>query len=276
MAQGKAKASLLGIQGIVGHRTAPDWDFLYEVSSIKNSNYEIGDKVVTPDGRTFRYCKSHDACDTYKANVFYNAIPATGIDYAVLAEAASKGDKSVLLTSSAIAQTEDVLRGGTIIITENDSATNQIRGIIGNTACDAGGTCRIYLDAALTADVTTSWYGYCMPSPYSAVTKTSITAIEGGTGKGRVGFVGYAAAVVNAADLYHWEQTAGLISASLYGSAVGQTQYMREVVFRYDGNLIHRGSSGITGLEAQLAGYIVDNNALDNGATIIMLTGLEP
>lgn len=274
MAKGKSKRTLLGIQGVVGHKEAPDWSFIYDVSLIKDPKWDIGDLVETPDGRKFRYCKSYDACDTFKANAFFNAIPATGIDYAVLAEGAAIGDKSVLLTSSAIAQTLDGLRGGHINF-GTDNALVQQRGIVGNTVCAIGGTCRIYLDAPLILALTTSDYAFCMPSPYSAVTKTNINAIEGGAGKGRVSFVGYAAAAVSAANMYHWEQTAGQICASLYGSAVGKTQYMREVVFRYDGNLIHRGASGITGLEAQLAGYIMDNNTLDNGATVIMLTGLE-
>lgn len=271
MSRGKAKANYVGIKGDVVGQSVPSWNFLYEVSTVRNPRYNIGDKVTTPDGRVFFYSLSVGVCDTYVANVFYNAIPATGIDYAVLAEGAALGDNSVLLTSSAIVQTLDGLRGGTIIITENDGATNQIRGIIGNTACAIGGTCRIYLDAALTAAVTTSWYAYCMPSPYSNVIGAQYLAALDNNAVGRVSFVGYAAAPVNAASLYHWEQTWGPYSCSLYGSAVGQTQYYREVVFRHDGNLMQRGASGITGLEAQTAGFIMDNNALDNGATVIML-----
>ncbi|GAG61232.1 unnamed protein product [marine sediment metagenome] len=76
--------------------------------------------------------------------------------------------------------------------------------------------------------------------------------------------------------MYHWEQTAGQISCSLQaGKGVGETQYAREVVFQHDGNLMHRGTSGVNGLEAQTAGYIMDDNLDDNGATVIMLTGLE-
>jgi hypothetical protein len=270
MSKGKQKVNYVGSAADVVSQGKPSWSFLYEVSTIRNPRYNIGDRVVLPDGRVFRYCKSGAVCDTFKANVFYNAIPATGIDYAVLAEGAAKGDDSVLLTSSAIAQTLDGLRGGNInITTGSDDGRDQQRGIIGNTACSIGGTCRVYLDAPLTEAVTTSWYAYCMPSPYSDVRRTD--EIEGGGGKGKVSFVGYAAAKVNAANLYHWEQTWGPLSCSLYGSAVGKTQYMREVVFRYDGNLIHRGATGITGLEAQTAGFILDNNTADNGATFIML-----
>lgn len=242
-------------------------------TSEATQRYIYGTRSLTWDGRVFKYCLSHDACDTYKANAFFNAIPATGIDYASIAAPAAAGDTSVILDNGAtVAQTLNGLAGGTIVLTEDDNATVQIRGITGNTVAALSAECTVYLDAPLNAAITTAdWSAYCMPSPYSAVTKTNINAIEGGAGKGRVGFCGYAAAAVSAADLNHWEQTWGPISASLYGSAVGKTQYMREVVFRYDGNLIHRGASGITGLEAQTAGFIMDNNTADNGATIVML-----
>lgn len=287
MAKGKSKRTLLGIQGVVGHKETPDWSFIYEVSKIRDPKWNIGDLVETPDGRKFRYCLSYDACDTFKANVFFNSLGTraqdVGVDWSALVKAAAIGDKSVVVT---LPSTRDVaadsLRGGLILLsiaTGGDNATNQQRLIVGNTAGVASGTMTVYLDAGLVSDLTTSSYMRLMPSPYSAVTKTAINAIEGGAGKGRVSFVGYAAAPVNAANLYHWEQTAGQIAASHHGVAgavVGEQQYKREVVFRYDGNLIHRGATtGITGLEAQTAGYIMDNNTDDNGAKVFMLTGLE-
>lgn len=248
----------------------------YGVYAVETTQrHAFGRRTLTWDGRVFKYSKSHDACDTYKANAFFNAIPATGIDYAqynIAQDADAKATSVVVDNGATVAQTLNGLAGGTIVITEDDNATVQIRGIIGNSVAALSAECTIYLDAPLIADITdAAWSAYCMPSPYSAVTKTNITAIEGGAGKGRVGFCGYAAAAVNAASLFHWEQTWGPISASCYGAEVGKTQYYREVVFRYDGNLIPRTGAGIEGNEAQPAGFIMDNNTADNGATIIML-----
>lgn len=242
---------------------------VYAVEATQRFVY--GTRSLTWDGRVFRYSKSHDACDTYKANAFFNAIPATGIDYASIAAGAAAGDTSVILDNGAyVAQTLNGLAGGTIVITEDDNATVQIRGITGNTVAAISAECTIYLDAPLNAAITTAaWSAYCMPSPYSAVTKTFIAAIEGGAGKGKVGFCGYAAAAVTVADRFHWEQTWGPISASTYGAEVGKTQYHRQVYFRYDGNLMHRTAGA--GDLGQLAGFIMDNNTLDNGATIVML-----
>lgn len=267
MSKGRAIVEKPGLQGRVSYETASQWDYIYRVSTIKDPKWDIGDKVDLPDGRRFRYCLSGAACDTSKANVFYNAIPATGIDYAVLAADAAKGDTKVVLTNQGtVAQTLDGLKGGLIVITEGDPATTQQRLIIGNTAGGVSDEITIYLDAGLTAAVTTSWYGYCMPSEYSDVRRTGGT-IE----NGKVSFVGYAAAPVNAASLYHWEQTAGKLSCDLYGAEVGKTAYWRDVMFRYDGNLIPRDDDNADGLQAQRAGYIMDNNRADNGATVIML-----
>ena len=54
----------------------PNINFLYEVSSTKNVDYDIGDSVVLPDGRVFFYCLSGGACDTFVANQFAVEIPA--------------------------------------------------------------------------------------------------------------------------------------------------------------------------------------------------------
>ena len=261
-----ARTNYLGNAGLVQSIDQGSWDFLYRVSTVKDPKWNIGDRVVQPSGKVFYYCKSGDVCDTYKANVFHNAIPATGIDWSLLYEGAAQGDLSIKMTNQGVvAQTKDGLAGGHIDITEADDGTNQQRGVIGNTAGGVSDIITIFLDARLTAAVTTSWRAYCMPSPFSDVRRTD--ALE----NGKRSFVGYAAAPVTAADMYHWEQTWGQLSCSQYGSAVGKTAYMREVVFRYDGNLIHRGATGATGLEAQTAGFILDNNTADNGATVIML-----
>ena len=78
MSKGKPIADTLGYPGQVVYDTATQMIDLYEVSVIKNPKYDIGDKIDLADGRVFRYCLSGDVCDTYKANIFYNAIPATG------------------------------------------------------------------------------------------------------------------------------------------------------------------------------------------------------
>lgn len=238
-------------------------------------NCLVATRRVTWDGRVFRYSLSGNECDTFQANVFKNAIGTgagdVGIDWSALAASAAIGATSIVMTNQGghtIAA--NALVNGLLIMNSTGGTENnhiQQRRITANTAATLTGTCTISfaepLVRALTAAVS---YAYCMPSPYSDVRKCRLTHETG-----KISFCGYSAGEVATAALYHWEQTWGMISCALYGSAVGKTQYMRDVVFRYDGLLIHRGASGATGLEAQRAGFIVDHNDADNGATMIML-----
>lgn len=267
MSKGKSITVTPGRSGLVSYETAGQWDYLYRVSAIKDPKWDIGDKVELPDGRKFRHCLSGAACDTFLGNVFFNALGATGMDWSVLTQDEVAGATSIIMTNQGVvAQTKDGLKGGSIAITENDNATTQEYGIIGNTAGGVSDEITVYLDAGLAAAVTTSWYAYCMPSPYSDIRAGNPL---GATNGKKVSWVGYAAAVVNAAGLYHWEQTAGPRSCSLYGAEVGKTSDHRDVVFHYDGNLRHRTAGA--GDLGQRAGYIMDNNIAANGATFIML-----
>lgn len=237
-------------------------------------NCAIATRRVTPDGRVFRYSLSGARCDTYIANQFHNSIGTgagdVGIDWSALAASADVGATSIIMTNQGghtIA--ENALVGGNLVLNptvgENNAVIQQRR-VTANTAATLLGTCTISfaepLVRALTANVS---YGFVMPSPYSDVRAVQLYQT------GKTGFCGYAAGEVSAAGKYHWEQTWGILACSLYGNALGVSQYMRDVVFRYDGNLMQRGAAGVTGLEAQHAGFIVDNNGANNGATMIML-----
>lgn len=269
MAKGKTKVVYLGQQGNVQSADAPDYAFIYEASLTKHPNFNVGDVVYLPNGKGFVYCKSGGACYTGQGVSIMNAIPATGIDYSVLAETAPKGALSVKMTNQGtVAQTEDGLRGGTIILKPaTDSPTNsalQMRGIIGNTAGGVSDEITIYLDAPLTAEISTSGYAFCMPSPYLNVAQSS----NGDTAK-----IGPAAVYVSAANYYLWVQFQGRCWLAPQ-SGCGTTAYGREVVWRHDGSIQLRNyASAIGGEYGQVAGYIVDNNAAANGSTEIMLTG---
>lgn len=235
-------------------------------------NCKIATRRVTWEGKVFRYSLSSLECDTFQANVFVNAIGATGIDWSVLPVSSAIGATSVTMTNQGVVTiAANELVGGHIVLNSTGGIQNnriQQRTITANTAATLNGTCVISfaepLVRALTLNVS---YAYCMPSPYNNVAKCRLTYETG-----KIGFCGYSAGEVNAAALYHWEQTWGLISAALYGNTLGVTQYYRDCVFRADGLLVERGGTGTSGgLEAQRAGFIVDNNGGNNGATLIML-----
>jgi len=273
MARRSPKTVYLGREGLVTVGKSPNWEFIYRQSTIIDPNWQVGDVCYLPNGKGFVYCKSGGACSTGRGNIFNNAIPATGIDYATLAGASALGAKSVQMTA-VVAHTEDDLQGGQILLKPATGSTDhelQQRGIIGNTAGAIGDTITIYLDAKLTEALDTASYGFCMPSPYS-----DIQYSEGSDAKD-ASHVGISAVEVTAASVYHWEQFQGrcwVAPNANNGLTPGDTDHGREVVWRYDGTVqIRLYSSAIGGAYGQVAGYILDQNALNNGSTEIMLTG---
>ena len=272
--KGTAKVNYLNREGLVHHNTpVADWSFVYEQSTVRDPKWNIGDRVVTPDGKVFRYCKSGGACWTGRGAAFYNAIPATGIDYSLLVNAQAIGDKEVTMTNQGTcAITQDELRGGHIIIKtaagSDDSALQQ-RGIIGNSA-DASvghnGTVTIYLDAPLTGALTAASYAFCMPSPYNNI----INAETIGNSAGAYSIAGIPAVYVSAASVYFWVQTWGLTWIAPQGN-LGASDNKRQMVFRWDGSVGPHDDSDANEEYQQHAGFVVDNNLAGNGATLMML-----
>lgn len=231
--------------------------------------HAFGRRLLTWDGKVFRYSKSSGACYTGRGNVFSRAINdatgAGGIDYAVFAAAAIAGDAFVKMTnagSAAIA--ENALAGGQITLKPTETVTDaqlMFRTIIGNTAFAAAGIGTIYLDAPIETALTTSNYGFAMPSPYTDVSYDSSSS-----GKS---FAGPAATYISATDYFFWTQTWGACWLAPQ-STVGATALYRSVYWREDGSL-HLFSNIGTNVTDQRAGIILDNNDSANGATVIRL-----
>ncbi|KKN77431.1 hypothetical protein LCGC14_0359900 [marine sediment metagenome] len=271
MAKGKWKATLLGIQGLIGHRQAPDWDFLYARSTTINPNYVVGDRVVTPDGRVFRYAKAGGTlqCD-YACKFSYNEY----IEYATLAQSEVAGAKSVKITVSAGSVgkaadgviTVDELRGGYIAIFMAGLGDNQSRGIIGNSALAADGTSIIvYLDASLDRAVDSSDAAEVLGSPYDGVQDTQASADAYAS---KAGLPNVPATV----NQYCWIQTAGPRWMSPTASATGGASQERDVYFDSNGGVSEHTYNSSTVLNRQRAGFIIDKQTAGvDGAPFIML-----
>jgi hypothetical protein len=164
-----------------------------------------------------------------------------------------------------IAQTENGLRGGTIIInTVPPDAANallQQRYITGNNAAAANKKVYIALDEPLRAAVTTASYAFCMRSPYTSVGYTT-------TNNRSVG--GLPATTVTASGYFGWLMTRGFCWISDQAATLGTVDYQRQLVLGYAGGI---GPHDSTALNAgqQHIGFIVDNNESHNGMTLIML-----
>ena len=267
MSKGKAKTNYLHREGLVGHSDSPDWSFIYETSTIKDSKWNIGDRVVLGDGREYRYAKSDGICYAGQACEFtatgYSAICTADTPQAI-------GDKQVSISAAATHAiiAEDGLRGGFVVIHNSDAnAETQVRGIIGNdavTVADSG--CVLYLDGPLTTAITVADSDIeVFENPYAAVHLSA---------SGSLAKAGVPAVYVKAALMYFWVQVKGpcflAATASVNTNDIG-------CGFRHDGaldgynHLITNDIDGVGEETSQYAGYRLLGNQTGNGP-LFMLT----
>lgn len=241
--KGKSKVLNLHTQGHVRMADIVDWDFIYESSTVKDSRFDVGDRVVLPDGREFRYAKSGGACYAGRG-VEVRASYVQTIDN--IAVAAAVGATQITVDGGTHdALEEDELRNGFVCIFGDGNNDIQFRGIIGNDAAEANADFTIYLDGPLVKAVTTSTNCEVYRSPWSDVRLGS-----------SIGYAkaGIAAVEVTAADVYFWVQTAGccwIAPQSGLGAGDDRTGY-----WRHDGSLDVAGNIG-TNVSDQAAGFCV-------------------
>ena len=201
MAKGKAKVNYVDQTGDVTHSATPTWDFIYQTSLVKDPDHNIGDRVVLPDGREYRYGRSVGSISTIEACAFAasGVIPWTS---AVESVAVGETEVTIPASSHAAAIEKDELRGGYIHINGSitDSADSMFRGIIGNdySAIDAAIT--IYLDGPTDVAIDSSSAYEAFENPYAN--------LQWDTGN-LYAKAGVAAAYVSAALTYFWVQMKG-------------------------------------------------------------------
>ena len=272
MSEGKAKVLHLHRAGLVGHENAPDWGFLYTTSTIKDPNWNVGDRVVLPDGRVFRYALATNAIPSCKFGVkFYGQI-SDGIGVSMAINHAI-GAKDIVLTAAGV--TKDEFRGGYILI--HVGTHQQFRGIIGNSAT-ADGLVTFTLDAGITVALTTE---YCevLQSPYADV-KLTAGPSGGLTGNDYSSVAGIPNVITASANQYVWLQTWGPIWINPHGSSLqdaGITGGERKLVFDVEGSVCVEPDAphgpGADGDDHQVAGFIIDRSANGtSGLPLVMLT----
>lgn len=272
MTKGIAKGNYPASEGLVRHSDTPNWDYLYSTSLTRDARWNIGDRVVLPDGRVFRYAKASNAIPTCKFGVkFWNTI-ANGIG-TTLTQGQAVGDKTILITGTA---TVDEYRGGYVMI--HVGTHQQFRGILGNDPTDGNGDVKIYLDAAVSVAVTTSHFTEVMQSPYSNV-KLTAGPSGGQTGNDFTSVAGIPNVITASANQFVWLQTWGPIWINPHGSSLqdaGIAAGERKLVFDLEGSVtieddVAHGAGGNTD-EHQIAGFIIDrNSAGTSGPPLVML-----
>lgn len=235
MSKGKAIVKHGGRTGIVYSRTAPDYSFLYEASTVKNPEYSIGDRVVLPDGRVFRYAKCGYSLTDMKGAVYgYNKLVTEKDAIAVAAAIGAKYVDITFADTDGVANdgviTVDELRGGYISFYRGTD--RQQRGIIGNTVRANGdtGNTRVYLDAALKVAILEDDNVEVLANPYSDV--------RGGAGGEQFGIWCSALGMPNVhatTGQYFWIQTWGIFRVSPTGAELGVNQGERMFVLGSNG-----------------------------------------
>jgi len=235
--------------------------------------FVYGTRYLTWDGRMYKYSKSTGSCYTHRLNIFNNTIDSdtNGIDYSVFTNAQAIGDTEVTLTNGTTSTIlEDYLAGGLLIIVPTETVTDgqvMSRIVTGNTYTATSGECTMYFDEPLERAITTSNYGYVMPSSYNNILYESTS--------GNKSFAGLAATYVSATGYNFWTQTYGVCQSAQQTTYVGKVAYYRAVYARHDGtldtqaNTVESGGSVVTD---QCVGFGLDNNAAANGTTNWMMT----
>jgi hypothetical protein len=267
MAKGKAQVNYLHSEGMVGSVDGPDWGFIYETSLVKDAKWNIGDRVVLPDGREFRYSKSAAACISGQGAEFtYAGYTA----YTAIAVAQAVGDKEVTVAAAThAALTADELRGGYIVIYDGSTNNTQFRGIIGNDSAAADAAFKVYLDGPLTEAIVAS-------TSASEVFQNPYAALQTGTMNYNPK-AGIPAVKVTAANTYFWVQVRGMVWAAPQGGKLGTTEggYCGGLWSDYGNISDYNTSLGVTvasGRGSQHAGFAVLGDA-DNIGPLFCLQG---
>jgi len=257
MSIGKTRVNYLGREGLVQHETQPDYDFLYAASVTKDPKWDVGDRVVLPDGRVFRYGKCGLTFAGMKWGLKQFNLLVTEKD--AIAVAASIGAKYVDIT---FADTDgvandgviavDSLRGGYISFYRG--VDRQQRGIIGNTVRANGdtGNTRVYLDAALKVAINEDDDVEILANPYSDL------RISGGGGEW-TSVMGMPNVLATLGQ-YFWLQTWGPIRITPAAGEYGAATDIRDFYFDRNGSLVTSEVKDASGRNYQHAGFLIERN----------------
>ena len=233
-------------------------------------NYPLGTKMVTADGRVFRYCKARTALNTefgacYNAKTITNAVApvqATGAGLlgaitVTLTVAATDG----LTTNGIIALNE--LAGGYIVIGNGTNQHPMNRMIISNTAvAQGGGPCTVTVDEALDQAVTVG------TTNIETLMNPFILSDGNVTPGGYATFIGMPACEMTI-NYYGWVQTKGPCWITSDGNT-GKVATDKKCYFEANGS-IKSASTATSATLQQLAGYGLDLGSAGGNAPFVNL-----
>ena len=268
----------------------PFWKYIYSASTVKMQKYDIGDRVVTPDGRVFRYSLAGGTVETEfgvcapDASITNAVAPAqvnpTSTILGVVQTAGQVGDTVLTITIGATdgvlgngTLAKDVLRGGYVVINNGTNQHPQFRGITGNDVLTtAGGSVNIYLDGPIeTVRIgSTTYTGVVVGTTNIEAYLPLYGNVKGmnAVNSAYVSCIG-AAAVRATVGQYFWVQTWGPVWLTSNG-ITGEAANGRDIYINTDGSV--RGQTGTTYAGYQRIGTGMDKSASNasNGPEIML------
>ncbi len=175
--------------------------------------HRLGERMVTADGRIFRYCKAGSGANLVAGNWIQS--PAQIANHQnLVATAAAIGAMTVTVTLGGTAATANQYADGQAVVTVTPGL-GQAVAIVGHPAqSNTTGDLVLTLAEPLRVAWTTSTRVDLVPNPYNGVIQTPITTLTGSC-------VGVAVYIIVASE-YGWLQRSGLCGALIAGTpAVG-------------------------------------------------------
>ena len=243
-----------------------NWNFLYaDPSTTKSSEFDIGDRVVLPDGREFVYAKSAGSNILYAAHGV--SFTYTGYtSYTAFATNHAKGSMEITVPAAThAALSEDDLRGGYVILFDGASDYDTtVRGICGNDSADADAAFDIQLDAPIhNAIVAATEACEVYQNPWAAID----------VGTTNLPKAGVPTTTVSAAANYFWVQTKGICWVAPQ-SGLGDSNGQEGGFWRHDGSLDKADTALATtvpaGSSSQYAGYCIQGSQSGNGPLFVL------
>ena len=213
-------------------------------SSSSTAVHNIGEYVMTNDGRGYRYCKADGLQVVGK--LYQSKAEDTSNEQEITVTNATAGDTTIVSTDS-VTLAADLLAGGFLLVSEGTLGKGQVYKLKGNTAATAA-VVTFNLDEAVRVTMTGTSKVDVKVNPYMDVVVAPTTATSGPAG---------VAAYAIADNEYGWLQTHGICGVLAQGTVVvgddivpAETTTTGTVVSRADASLsatvgyaLHGGAS---------------------------------
>lgn len=250
------------------YNSIPSRAFLTEVSTTKSALFDVGDTVILPGGREFRYCLSTGA-GVMLPTMGCNFTDTGHQAYTAFAVAKAIGETTITIPAGThAAVTKDSLKGGYVIIFNGSGTNDIVYEIVANDAALANVAYDLTLDMPLAVAIVAATSAVEVYSnPWGAIAQANTQVLPR---------CGAPVVSVSAAANYFWLQTKGPKFLAPQASVGGDKGGLM-AAYRHDGSLENLATAlGVTVATydtAQIAGMVISGSQAGNGP-LFYLTGV--